>query len=480
MKREYFDLKTFFLKTSLASTLDKIPLRIFDIYKSLSYEQNAENLIEFKSIDIGLGKISFGILEIDSSYEISKNLISRILKNYLNSLKNTSWIEQNKFLTDSLVSTLITSEDRNIKTLDQILKIIEITRANLQCKSCYFFSINDLHILKPEIGINKDGIFYHEDFNKKIFTIPAQITASTRENYICLDTETDENLIPFNNGEVPIKNLSAFPIIHREEVAGVFLICDKLDPDYNKRDLQIVERIMRFTSYILGESSFHSQLKKSEEITGHLSKFLSKNIADKIKTDGLEGIGGVEKKIVVMFAIIQDFEYLTTHLPTKTLVQILNFFYEETHKIINLNNGTIDKIMTPAIMAVWNHPHSQEAPEKNALECAVEIQLKVINTIAPLLKNNGIKKFSIGIGINNGPAIAGNLGSKNFMDYTVIGDTINTAQRLESRSGANEILLHENVYNEIFAQNKRVQDKKIEIKVKGKEKPITVFNYRFK
>lgn len=478
MKREYINLRDFFINTGLSSILKNVPLRIYDIYENLAYTQNITGSHNFNTLNIGLEKVLVGKAEIESSYDISENLIRRILKNHLASEKISAWISQNKFLTDSLISTLIKSEDRDVKTLEQIHKVIEIIRANLQCKSCYFFSIIDDCTLNPVVGVDKEGMLAKEDFNELFFLIPAQIAASSRSHYISINIETDDNLTPFLNKERPTKNLSAFPIIHGDDVAGVFLVCDKLDPKYNKKDFQMIDRIIRFTSYILGESSFHLQLKKSEEITGHLSKFLSKNIADKIKADGLEGIGGVEKKIVVMFAVIQNFDYLTTHLPTKTLVKILNFFYEESHKIINLNNGTIDKIMTPAIMAIWNHPHPQSDPEKNALECAVEIREKVINTIAPLLKSNGIKKFSIGIGINNGPAIAGNLGSKNFMDYTVIGDTINTGQRLESNAGINEILLHENVYKEIYGDNIRPEDKQIEIKVKGKEKPISIINYK--
>ena len=142
--------------------------------------------------------------------------------------------------------------------------------------------------------------------------------------------------------------------------------------------------------------------------------------------------------------------------------------------IIIKNGGTIDKFMGDCIMAFWNAPIDDPEHEENAVQAALEMQeeLKLLN--AELTKEN-LPNINIGIGINTGEALVGNMGSNQRFDYSVIGDAVNLASRLESSSktlGKTLVVGEETVQGAKYNYKFEYLD---EIIVKGKTEPIKVF-----
>lgn len=129
-------------------------------------------------------------------------------------------------------------------------------------------------------------------------------------------------------------------------------------------------------------------------------------------------------------------------------------------------------------MAVWNIPHDQPEPELFSMKAAIEMQKEMIRTVAPEWAKHGVAKVGMGIGVNGGIALAGNLGSSNFMNYTVIGDAINTAQRLEAKAQAGEIWMAEEMYEYVKGKIEKPMRKESAIRLKGKDKAINAYVYR--
>ena len=117
-------------------------------------------------------------------------------------------------------------------------------------------------------------------------------------------------------------------------------------------------------------------------------------------------------------------------------------------------------------------------PELLAMKAAMEMQKEMIRVVIPEWQRKGVDKVGMGIGVNSGRAITGNLGSSRFMNYTVIGDAVNTAQRLESKAGAGEIWMNEEIYPFVHGKLEKPVRREVEIKLKGKERTINALVYK--
>lgn len=214
--------------------------------------------------------------------------------------------------------------------------------------------------------------------------------------------------------------------------------------------------------------------KERHKITNIFSKYMSKEIVEKIVNDGEDTIklGGDKKHIAVMFIDIRGFTPLSESLPPEETFEILNEYLSMATSQIFRFNGVLDKYIGDGIMVLFNVPYDVEEPEFTCIKTAIEIRKN-----GEILRDRLMEKYGkiveFGIGINCGFAIVGNVGSEARMDYTAIGDTVNTAARLESKAMRGQILISEDVY-------KKVEDKvKVnlvgELQLKGKENHILTY-----
>jgi adenylate cyclase len=216
--------------------------------------------------------------------------------------------------------------------------------------------------------------------------------------------------------------------------------------------------------------------KKTNLIFKDLKKYVSPKMVE-MKRDEEVSLGGTEKEITVLFGQIHNFQKIYNALGAKRMMYLLNIHYEFLIKIAVSFGGNVDKILGESLMVVWNHPFTQEEPNLLAFEASQKMMECSHQAIATVWRRLGVKNYSFGIGINTGKAVAGNLGSKDFMDFTVIGDTVNVAQRLETQASPWEVYLHENVVNKIKDKTSASLKKVEGISLKGKAEGTTAFVY---
>ena len=212
--------------------------------------------------------------------------------------------------------------------------------------------------------------------------------------------------------------------------------------------------------------------KKIETVLG---KYISKDIKNKIlkNTDDV-GLGGKRAEITVMFADIRGFTSLSETRKAEEVSQLLNEYFTELEPIINRYNGVINKFIGDALLVVFGDPEQYKNHAKNAVKCAYELRKKV-KKIKQRWIEEGKPKIDIGVGINTGEAFIGNVGTKNRFEYTVIGDTVNIASRIEdyNKIYKTHILISENTYNKI---SQIVDVIKIrEVYIKGKANKINIY-----
>jgi PAS domain S-box-containing protein len=186
-------------------------------------------------------------------------------------------------------------------------------------------------------------------------------------------------------------------------------------------------------------------------------------------------LGGDKREATVFFADIRGYTSFSESRDPEDIVEILNEYFSEAVENIVEHKGYIDKFMGDCIMAVWGVPMvSEEDDAINAVSCAIAIQELVRSTKRKFFRKSDAAHLRIGIGINTGPLVAGNLGSIQRMDYSVIGDTVNLAARLEGVAEANEIIISQTTRDKIG--NTFSLEKRDAILVKGREKPIQIYN----
>ena len=186
---------------------------------------------------------------------------------------------------------------------------------------------------------------------------------------------------------------------------------------------------------------YRQQIVEETRVRTDLTRFLDTNLVERIVSNESDlELGGERQPVTVMFADVVSFTPLTEKHDPQLVVGVLNELFTFITEIIFKHGGTIDKFMGDCVMAVFGAPYPEEDDPIRAVEAADEIMrwLEVGN--ARWIKDLGAE-LQLGIGINSGEAVVGNIGSKKRMEYTVIGNTVNVAARLEGLARPGQILL---------------------------------------
>lgn len=198
-------------------------------------------------------------------------------------------------------------------------------------------------------------------------------------------------------------------------------------------------------------------------------RYVAPQIVDEVlktmSTDAID-LSGELREVTVLFADIRNFTSITERMNPHDIVSLLNTYLGEMTHVIFRYDGTIDKYIGDAIMAVFNAPIKQE----DHAWLAVSAGLRIQEAMAELQKSN--PTIAVGIGVNTGGAILGNIGSELHLDYTVIGDTVNIASRLCKLAHPGELLVSLKTYKLVkdHVQAERLKPKRL----KGKIKPIEI------
>ena len=219
-------------------------------------------------------------------------------------------------------------------------------------------------------------------------------------------------------------------------------------------------------------------LSKINKVKSTFKKYVSKNIVDKLlENEDSLNLGGTESEITILFSDIRGFTSMSEKLSPTEIVKLLNKYFKSMIDVVFKYNGTLDKIVGDELMVLYGVPLKGEDDTDNAVKTAIKM-FQALDKFNEKIVKEGYKPFKIGIGINKGKAVSGNIGSEQQMNYTVIGDTINLGARLCSHAKSGEILISSSVKGII--SNDYPFKKIPSIEVKGKSKPIDVWLYKHK
>ncbi len=218
-------------------------------------------------------------------------------------------------------------------------------------------------------------------------------------------------------------------------------------------------------------------LAEREKAMNVLSKTQGKDVANQLMNQDLANMGGTKKTVTVLFSDLRDFTKFSEGNTPEDVVEMLNEYFEVMVQTITRNKGTVNKFIGDAIMAMWGAPNSSGNDAVNATQTALEMRIE-LNKLNEKRIARGLSAIKIGIGVHCGAAIAGTIGATSRMEYTVIGDTVNLASRIESSTksfGVDVLLSHE-----MFEQVKSAYVLELggTAEVKGKSEPLRMYKLK--
>jgi adenylate cyclase len=272
-----------------------------------------------------------------------------------------------------------------------------------------------------------------------------------------------------------IRSAICVPLWKKDTIIGVIQL-DGTRPEnqFTEDDLELLKTIGSQMAMVIDQASLNEQIREEERMRNRLERFHSPQVIEMILQGGQEAKDNVmepkELTATILFSDIIGFTTLSEQMPPREINMILNYYFSRMTDIVFEYDGTLDKYMGDALMAVFGAPMEKEGDAERAILAALNMRRELA---VMMEKTRAERRFNIRIGINTGRVLAGNIGSPQRMDYTVIGDPVNIASRLESLAQPNQILIGEETYRLVKGKFnvKRFGPQK----VRGKRSEVVVY-----
>lgn len=275
----------------------------------------------------------------------------------------------------------------------------------------------------------------------------------SRSAVLVLDARTDPALAERQSVVLSgLRSAVCVPMAVQDRLYGLVYADNCRRPvAFGEDDLEVLSVFAREGALALDSTRAREQLLEQERIRLAYRRFLPEHLAEwLVSQPEAVQLGGVRQQVTALFADLRGFTSLAEDLPPEEAVELLNAFFTEMTEVIFQHGGTVDKFLGDGLLAVFGAPLPEPTHALRAVQCAIGMQA-ALDRVTQEWRTQGRPVIPMGIGVNSGEAIAGNIGSPQRMEYTVIGDTVNVAARLTAHAGPGEILLGESTWQQVQA-----------------------------
>lgn len=271
-----------------------------------------------------------------------------------------------------------------------------------------------------------------------------------------------------------IHSMMCAPLLGRQKDLGILYV-DRQSPTdvFEVDDLELLNTVAGPTAIAIDNALAFEQIHRDELARAAYGRFLPQHLVEKLiaQPESIQ-LGGVTQTVTILFADIRSFSTMAERAQPEKVVLLLNDYFTAMATLIFENGGTLDKFLGDGMMVLFGAPVAAGDDAMRAVRTAVRMQERMM-TLGDELMRHGFPRIEIGIGINTGEVTVGYIGSDRRLDYTAIGDAVNSTARLESQAGPGQILL-------AGATAARIGDifqlhDLGELQVKGKETRIKTF-----
>jgi adenylate cyclase len=354
-------------------------------------------------------------------------------------------------------------------------KMVQFTFRLLDVGHVSILLLDDTGALLPRIARTRSGdVSAHEISPTLAQTVVEQKVAVLSDVFATASHETP-SASPAVTPSALARNAACAPLIAGEgRVLGVLYV-DSLRPHsrVSDEDLDFLVSFAGIGAVALDNIRAVVRIRQEARIRDNFERFFTPNLAARIAAEPKAlGLGGERRSVAVLFADIRDFTELSARMAPDETARFLTEFFTEMVECVFRHGGTLDKFIGDAVMAQWGAPISAADDADRAVEAALDM-MRAVAALNARWQREGRPQIQVGIGLSYGEAFAGYLGSERRLEYTVIGDTVNTASRLCAWAEGGEILVSFQM-RAAFTRTHTLGDR-APLTLRGKSTPVPVF-----
>jgi len=272
-----------------------------------------------------------------------------------------------------------------------------------------------------------------------------------------------------------IRSTMTVPLVHQDQLLGIMHLDSMVAANaFGEKDLQIFASIGNQAAVAIHNSMLVVKIEQEARTRAQFQRLLSPNLVEQVVAGNLQlEKGGALTETTLLFSDIRGFTAMSEKAAPQEIVRMLNEYFELMVDVIFKHEGTLDKFVGDEIVALFGAPVALPSAEIKAVECALNMMI-VLGDFNRMLAEEGREEIRIGIGINTGTVVTGAIGSSRALQYTAIGDAVNTASRLCSVAKPGEVLVSEGTYARV--QSMVNATALPPVRVKGKTDALRVWN----
>jgi adenylate cyclase len=367
-------------------------------------------------------------------------------------LKLTLLLEVSKAL------TRVTDEAALLeKMLQFTFRLVDVDQASI-------LLLDEDHQLAPRLTRTREGSASHD--------VPVGLARSALEQKSAL---LSDNAGPDASDGLGARSSVCAPLMGSEGRALGVLYVDSLASTrrVDDDDLELLVAFAGIGAVALDNIRFAERSRQEAVIRGNFERFFPPMLAARIAAEPETlRLGGERRHVAVLFSDIRGFTTLAARLTPDETARLLTEYFSEMADCVFRHGGTLDKFIGDEVMAQWGAPLTEPDDTDRALDAAVSM-MQALDRLNDRWRSQGRAPLQVGIGINYGEAFAGYLGSERRLEYTIIGDTVNTAKRLCSAAQGGEILVTDAVRNRLTKPHDLAPHDALPLS--GRAHPVTVF-----
>jgi len=355
------------------------------------------------------------------------------------------------------------------RVLDLALEILDIDRAAILMADPESGGLVP-RVIKTRPGIPSTGSIYSQ-----------HIVNYVRENEVAAlfgDAQSDPRLAPAQSVlHQSICGSMCAPLKPRDRVLGVLYVDNLSAPGrFRRNDLEFLSAFANQAAVAIENSSLYGELERQAVARNNLMRFFPPATASRIMEGDDLLLEGRETEVTALFADLCGFTELSAEIPPREVLRLLNAYFPVMSEVVFRHEGTLEKYIGDALMAVWGAPFKSDDDALLAVRAAVEMQAALQQLNRDMAdRGEGHPELKIHIGVNTGLVAAGNVGSEHYIQYATLGDATNMASRICDLAGPDEIYLSEATIGRLGDRLEWPADDLGGLEVKGREEPLRLF-----
>lgn len=350
-------------------------------------------------------------------------------------------------------------------------KVADFAFEILEADRCAILLLDDNNNLMTKISRDKRGADAAQAVPQSIARMAIDEKAAVVSENAGEDTRFTGQSILMQR----VRSAMCIPLIGSEnKVLGVLYVDNYMSThQFGEADVDFAIAFASIAAVAIENGQFSDKIRQQALVRSNFERFFTPHLAARIanSADAVK-LGGDKRRVAVLFSDIRGFTALSETMDPDAMAKLLTEYFSEMVDCVFRHGGTLDKFIGDAVMAQWGAPLGEADDADRAMSAATDM-MEALDKLNEHWKQQGRPTIQIGIGLNIGDAFAGNIGSERRLEYTVIGDTVNTASRLCGKAAKGEILVSEAFKDSLVTPPQMTPMPPMELK--NKTQPVPVF-----